>query len=341
MYISRMGKPGEIFYEEVETLKPDGKNALVRMQALGMCGTDKHAYKDGSMDGQIWGHEYSAIVEDPGPRSDLKKGDRVAIRPMDCCGECEFCKAGKPQLCIQVFRGTGGCFGAAEYQLLRPDFLMKISDNVSDIDAALIEPTACVYHGYKKSGAGPGKTLLISGVGALTGLLCEVARADGVKKIVLSDGSERRAQPLLDCGVADAFVNSAEPGMYTKLMEQADNPYGYDAYIDIKGGVTTLNEHIVCLKNGGTAVIIAEDYRERDAINLYDLTEDEKSISGSYAFDLSDYNEILAKVEAGKLNLARHAGKVFKLSEAKQAFEHSFARDTMPGKIIVVPDYLK
>jgi len=79
MYVSRMGKPGEIFYEEVKTPEADGKNVLVKIHAVAICGTDKHGFTDGSMEGQIWGHEYSGTVIDPGEMDSVKPGDKVII----------------------------------------------------------------------------------------------------------------------------------------------------------------------------------------------------------------------------------------------------------------------
>lgn len=334
MHVSRMGKPGEIFYEEVPTPEADGKNVLVRIHAVAICGTDKHGFSDGSMEGQIWGHEYSGIVEDPG-ETDLKPGDKVAVFPNHPCHDCEFCRAGLTNLCPTVFRGTGGSSAASEYQLVPSYNVIKIADDMSYEEGALIEPTSVTYHALKKSGIKPGQELLISGVGGLTGLMAEVARGMGVGKIVITDAVDKRAEPYVKSGVVDAFVNCEEPGFYTKLMDIATSPFGYDAYIDIKGGVRNANEHIVAMKNGATAVIVAEIPGDREALNLYDLTEDEKAITGSYGYTKPEFEEVAQMIADKKIDVTKHIIKHFKLSEGQEAFDYSMDRSTMPGKVVL------
>lgn len=95
--------------------------------------------------------------------------------PNHPCHKCEFCKAGVTNLCPTVFRGTGGSSAAAEYQLVAPYNVIKIDDNMTYDEGALIEPTTVTYHALKLSKIKPGQELLISGVGGLTGLLAEVA----------------------------------------------------------------------------------------------------------------------------------------------------------------------
>lgn len=337
MFVSRMGKSGEVFYEERDMPKADGEKVLIKMKAIAICGSDKHMYLDGTMDGQIWGHEYSGIVFDPGSRKDLTAGDRVAIFPVEPCGTCEFCKAGRENLCPQVFRGAGGADGAAEYQLVSPSMPVKFSENISFVEGALVEPTAVVYHALKRAAAGKGDALLISGVGSLTGLLAEVARAVGVEIIVITDSSYPRAEPLLKSGVVDGFVNCDEPGSYTKLMDLAEKPFGYDICIDIKGGAKTVNDNLVCLRNGGTAVLVAEVPGDKEPLNLYDLTEDEKDIKGSYCYTVDEFKEVIQMMEDKRIDVTKYVGKTFKLSQCKEAFAYSFDRGVLPSKIILKP----
>ena len=335
MFVSRMGDVNQVFYEEIEKPEADGKNVLVKIHSVAICGTDKHAFMDGSMNGDIWGHEYSGEVVDPGSFEGLKVGDKVAVFPNHPCHKCEFCKAGVTNLCPTVFRGTGGSSAAAEYQLVAPYNVVKIDDNMTYDEGALIEPTTVTYHALKLSKIKPGQELLISGVGGLTGLLAEVARGYGVSKIVVTDAVEERAKPYVESGLIDAFVNCEEPGFYTKLMDLASSEFGYDAYIDIKGGVRNANEHIVCMKNGGTAVIVAEVPGDRGALNLYDLTEDEKAVTGSYGYTKDEFEEIAQMIADKKIDVTKHIGKKFKLSEGQAAFEHAMDRSVLPSKIII------
>lgn len=335
MFVSRMGNIGEIFYEEIDTPVADGKNVLVEIHKVAICGTDKHGFNDGSMAGQIWGHEYSGLVLDPGEADFLKVGDKVAVFPNHPCHSCEFCDAGVTNLCPTVFRGTGGSSAAAEYQLVPPYNVVKVADSMSFEEAALIEPTAVCLHALKLSKIKPGQELLISGVGGLTGLIGEVARGMGVKKIVATDSSYERAQVLLDKGAIDAFVNDAEPGFYTKLIKTASSRFGYDAFIDIKGGINNCNEHMPAMKNGTTAVIIAENPGDRGAINFYDLTEDEKSITGTYGYTKDEFEEIAEMIANKEIDVTKYIESTFELKDCLQAFQHSIDRSTLPGKILI------
>lgn len=108
MYVSRMGDVNEVFYEEIETPEACGEKCLVKIHAVRSAGTDKHAFMDGSMKGDIWGHEYSGEVVDPGSFEGLKVR-RQGLRCFQIIHviNANFCKAGVTNLGPTVFRGTG------------------------------------------------------------------------------------------------------------------------------------------------------------------------------------------------------------------------------------------
>ena len=115
-----------------ETSEPvvSNGNVLMKVTKASICGSDIHYWEVGQPRGVVFGHEFAGIVEDPGNRKDLKVGDRVMGVPFSSCGECEMCKAGKPQLCKDVMTSAVGLSltnpGAyAEKVLVREDHVLK------------------------------------------------------------------------------------------------------------------------------------------------------------------------------------------------------------------------
>ena len=105
--------------------------------------------------------------------------------------------------------------------------------------------------------------------------------------------------------------------------------------ITLYGGVRNANEHIVCMKNGGTAVIVAEVPGDREALNLYDLTEDEKAVTGSYGYTKPEFEEVAEMIADKRIDVTKYIGKKFKLREGQQAFDHAMDRSVLPSKIII------
>ena len=133
-----------------EPKSQDG-SVVIDVKKCGICGSDIHYWDAGEPVGLVMGHEYCGIVTNPGAREDLKVGDRVTALPISPCGHCSACVTGNPQYCPETWTQATGLSltnpGAlAPKMAIRPDMVLKVPDNVSDDEVAMVEPSAVGLH---------------------------------------------------------------------------------------------------------------------------------------------------------------------------------------------------
>ena len=176
-------------YVERPIPTPKDDEVLVKLEYVGICGSDMHYYESGAIGDFIvkppfvLGHEPGGVVVEVGKNvHHLKVGDRVALEPGKTCGHCEYCREGKYNLCPDVvFFATPPVDGVfQEYVAHEAGLCFKLPDNVSTLEGALIEPLAVGFHAANQGGAHIGQTAVVMGSGCI-GLVSMMAlKAEGV-----------------------------------------------------------------------------------------------------------------------------------------------------------------
>lgn len=204
---------------------------LLRMSRVGLCGSDLAMVYRGMLGDLVIqtpmgiGHEASGVVAKCGSAvTHLKPGDRVTIEPGNCCGNCDFCKAGHYNNCVKdnfytLPMPNPGCI--AHYFKHRGDLCHKLPDTVSQEEGALMEPFSVAIHACRRSKVTAGTTVLVCGAGPI-GLLCLLAaRAMGAKSILVTDVRPERLETASKMG-ADftMLVGGADPQKEAKRIEE-------------------------------------------------------------------------------------------------------------------------
>lgn len=179
-----------------------GRNqVLVKVESVGVCGSDTHFYETGSIgdivvEGPvILGHESSGIIVAGGEDvASSRIGTRVSVEPQTVCRRCEYCKRGSYHLCRAVeFYGAWPVDGSfAEYEVIDDDFAHEVPEEMSFDQAAMAEPVSVAVHAVRKAKVTQGSRVLITGAGPIGVLNAQVARAYGASEIVISDPVENR-----------------------------------------------------------------------------------------------------------------------------------------------------
>ncbi len=336
MKASVLGYARQSSIREVEDAKADQSHVLIKVKRAAICGSDKSSWRDGLSPDTIKGHEYAGEVIDPGPRTDLKVGDRVTSITQNPCMQCEYCKAGDTANCSANawFPGSTGIPGAfAEMFAARADLVCKLEDSMSFEDGALIEPIAVCWHGIKKANIQKGDKVLVSGVGCLGAYSAMIAKYLGASQVVITDINPARAAQVLEFKDADEFVNIWEPGCINKL--KAISGGGFDVYIDTVGDIENLNIHMQALKKGRTGVVIGFRVGDKGRLNVFDLLMSNQTLICSYAFNNDEYRECLQLVAEKKLDPAKYVGRHFPLEQAQEAFIYADARTTLDLKVML------
>ena len=169
-------------------------DVLVRVNCVGVCGSDVHYFTDGRIGTQVVefpftiGHEAAGTVERIGRAvRQLKPGDRVAVDPTDFCGECDQCRAGRPNTCRRLkFLGCPGQLeGAMSELLVLPEHCcFRLAPGMTFEQAALSEPLGIAVYAVERTLPGPGATVGILGLGPIGLSVFHVLRAYGTTEIL-------------------------------------------------------------------------------------------------------------------------------------------------------------
>lgn len=196
---------------------PKDDEVLVKIQNVGICGSDIHYYEIGAIGDFIvkppfvLGHEAAGIIVKTGKDiKHLKQGDKVALEPQITCGKCEFCRTGRYNLCPDVsFFATPPVDGVlCEYVAHKADLCFKLPENMDTMEGALIEPLAVGFHAAKQGNAQIGQTAVVMGAGCI-GLVSMMAlKAMGVSKVYVVDVMQKRLDKALELG-ADQVINAS------------------------------------------------------------------------------------------------------------------------------------
>ena len=263
MKVAVMNGIGKMGYTERQIPVPKDDEVLVKLEYVGICGSDMHYYEMGRIGDYVveppfvLGHEPGGTVVEVGKNvTHLKVGDRVALEPGKTCGKCKFCREGKYNLCPDVvFFATPPVDGVfQEYVAHEAALCFKLPDNVSTLEGALIEPLAVGFHAANQGGAHIGQKAVVFGAGCI-GLVSMMAlKASGVSEVYVVDIMQKRLDKAMELG-ADGVINSKDVDVLEKAKELTDGE-GFDLAIETAGTEITTNQAIQVVRKGSNIVLV-------------------------------------------------------------------------------------
>ena len=319
---------GDVRVEEREVPRPAEGEALVRIRACGVCGTDAALFR-GEYPAAVpvvIGHEFAGeVVESRTPA--LRPGDRVTADPNVICHECEYCHTGLEHLCERASSMGVHRDGAdAEYCALPASNLYRFPDSLSFEEAAFAEPLACAAHGVDLAGVRLGDTVLVVGAGAMGNLIAQCARISGAARVVVSEPIALRREKALENGATDAI----DPGATDLGAElRKIRRLGADVVFEVAGSPAAQAACVGLARKGGTVVWfgVAPPARRVEVSSFY-VNENEVRITGSYnnQFATERAVRLLAERKVKVANLVSHR---FRLSEYPAVFGAFGGKDTL------------
>lgn len=320
---------GKMGFEEREIPKVKDDEVLVKLEYVGICGSDLHYYETGAIGDYVveppfvLGHEPGGTVVEVGKNvKHLKVGDRVALEPGKTCGHCEFCKTGRYNLCPDVvFFATPPVDGVfQEYVAHEADLCFKLPDNVSTLEGALIEPLAVGFHAAIQGDAHLGQRAVVMGAGCI-GLVSMMAlKARGVSEVYVVDIMEKRLEKALELG-ATGVINGAKEDVLEWVKELTDGA-GMDLVIETAGTEITTRQAIHMAKKGSNIVLVG--YSKSGEMTLPMSLVLDKELTFKTVFRYRHiYPMAIDAVAAGKVNLKGIVTDVYELDEAQKAMDYS------------------
>jgi L-iditol 2-dehydrogenase len=244
---------GDLRLEQVpEPVTRDGED-LVRVTAVGLCGSDLHWYLDGGTGARITqplvlGHEVGGVVE-----SGSRAGLRVALEPSRSCGHCEPCRAGHGNLCPNVrFAGHSVTDGGLRERMAWPGrLLLPVPDSISDDEVALLEPLGIALHAIDLGHVRSGMSVAVVGCGPVGLLLIRALRALGAARIVATDRLQHRIDAALASGATEAGLVSGDG-----RMPELDRWDPVDVAFELAGADEALETALTLARIGGRVVLV-------------------------------------------------------------------------------------
>jgi len=258
MRAARIYKPQDIRVEDVPAPQPRDGELLLRVRTVGVCGSDLHYYREGTVgtarltEPTILGHEFSAeVADDRGAAHGLPRGTLVAVDPARPCGRCEWCLHGHQNLCPDVaFAGSPGLAGGlAEFHTAPPDALFPVPPGFDAAAAAMLEPLGVAIFTLDLARLRPMENVAVVGAGPIGQLLVQVAREAGAGAVWAIDPIQYRAEAAKRAGADEAGTDYAEVARWS-------NGRGADVVLEATNSPTGPEHAVRCARVGGRVVLV-------------------------------------------------------------------------------------
>jgi L-iditol 2-dehydrogenase len=331
---------GNITVEETSVPVPGDDELLIRVKAVGICGSDVHLFAHGSLGPYvvhppyILGHEASGEVAAVGKNVEsFKPGDKIAMEPGVPCGKCEHCRSGAYNLCLEVvFWAAPPVPGVlAEYITHKAEFCFPIASSVPFATASLAEPLSVGVYAAQRAVAGPGKTVAVLGLGPIGQITLQALKSFGVTELFGSDVLDNRVQTASNLGCKSA-INSGKSDIHEEA-QKFNRGKGFDIVIETAGAIPTLKQAVHLSKNGGMIVLVGNPPEEEPAFPIMEVVQREITITGSFRY--ANTYPTVVDILASNKNLPALISHKFPLSKTQEAFELVRDRRNECMKVVV------
>jgi L-iditol 2-dehydrogenase len=327
---------------DIPQIAPD--EVLVKLEYVGICGSDLHYYEEGRIGGYIvdppfvLGHEPGGVVVEVGGEvAHLKTGDRVALEPGKTCGHCVFCKSGRYNLCPDViFFATPPVDGVfQEYVAHQAALCYKLPDNVSTMEGALIEPLAVGFYAARQGGAQIGQTAAVTGAGCI-GLVSMLAlKAMGVSRVYVLDVVPNRLERALALGATGVF-NTAREDAATAVHELTGG-LGCDLVIETAGVDATVEQAVRMACKGGTIALVGYSKSGMQTIPTSLALDKELTFQTIFRYR-HIYRMAIDAVSSGKVDIKGIVTDIFPFDDIQTAMRRSLHNKNEIVKAVVRMD---
>ena len=325
---------------EMEEPEVDNTNVVIEVKKSGICGSDIHYWDVGEPKGLVLGHEYSGVVIDPGSREDLKVGDKVTALPISPCGKCPSCLTGNPQYCRETWTYATGLSltnpGAlAPKMKIRPDMVLKLPDNVSFEEGAMVEPVAVGLHAVHLADVKVGEKVLVIGAGIIGLVSAMFAKKEGASFVVISETNLERAKKAIDLGVADKYYDATNPELIKEVM--FDTEGGFDTVIECCGNSAAVTSALMMTRPGGQIVLVGVSLGPITIPTVVGVMN-ELTIKGAIAYTKEEFKTCIDLISNKQIDVMKFVDDIVSFEEVQKSYERLTSGKDSAVKILVDPN---
>lgn len=327
----------EFEIKEINEPVSNNKDVIIDVTRAGICGSDIHYWEAGEPSGLVMGHEFCGIVTDPGSREDLKVGDRVTALPISPCGHCEACLTGNPQFCLETWTYAVGLSldnpGAyAKKTSIRPDMVIKVPENITDNEVAMVEPTAVGLHAVRLANIKVGDKVLVVGGGIIGLVSAMFAKKEGASYVAVSETNPSRGKKAVDLGAADEWLDATSPD----FMQVASSKQ-LDFVIDCCGNAPAVSGALMTVKTGGTVVLVGVSLNPITIPTVIGVMH-ELTIKGAIAYTKEEFQTCIDLMETKQIDVNMFVDDVVSLEEVQSSYERLTSGTDDAVKILIDPN---
>lgn len=318
----------QFFYEDVPKPEIKSNEALIRVKAVGVCGTDYHMWTGGVVTKVplTIGHEFCGVVEEVGDGvTSVKLGDKIVSRlNIGACGMCRPCLTGNPHMCVHRQCPGFKIEGAyAEYISIDSKQLIKLGDNVSYEEGAVVEPMAIVATALlERTKVEPEDVVVVFGPGPIGLIAMQMARIYGANKVIMvgTNVDEAKRIPLAKKLGVDHVLNAQTQDIEEEIMKITDGK-GADLVVEASGSEPAINTGLKILRRQGRMCVLGLPTKQQN--NICWLTAAEKSLNVVFNYSSSpwSWNIVTSMLNRGVIDAKSLISHSHPLSDYKEMFE--------------------
>jgi len=330
---------GNIAVREREMPVVRSQEVLLRVGGCGVCGTDVHLASGEvplAKPPVVLGHEIAATLEDPGRFGDrFRVGEPVVVDPVIGCGDCEFCRQGRTNLCpsptIVGYVRSGG-FG--QYLAVPAAQVYRVPATLGKKAGILVETLACVLHGYGRLDIRPGSTVLILGAGTVGLLWLQLLKHSLTTYIIQTDRVASRVELAKTLGADFVFNRSHGPlaGFLSKHGIE-----GFDLIVDATGQPEAIQEALPFLGKGAILMLFGVcPEHERLEISPYEMFLKEQTLLAS-KMPPGSFEQAIRLLAAGAIDAEALVNRILPLDQAGEALRMFVEEKDKAVKMMIDP----
>ena len=309
--------PGVIRLEDRPTPGIGPGELLLRVRGCGLCGSDLAKLRVAAPAPTVLGHEVVGDIVAVGEGAgDYRPGERVVVAHHVPCFACHFCRRGNASMCRTFKASNLDPGGFAEYVRVPPANVrhatFRVPPGVPDAVASFTEPLACCLRAVRRAGVGPGDTVAVVGVGAMGGLLLQLACRAGARVVGADLLAERR-----HLARALGATAALEPGELAATLATLTEGRGADRVILTVGAPALVRDALGWVRDGGAVHLFVGE--GEGPLPIGDIYKRELTLSATYSSSPGDLAEAFELVCAGSVRVTELVSRRLPLEQLEEA----------------------
>ena len=320
---------------------------LLKVESCAICGSDLRIFKYGNsrvQSGQIIGHEISGIITQAGSKvNKFQVNDRVSVGADVPCGNCIYCKSGKPN-CCDINYAIGHQFegGFAQYMILNEltvnlGPVHKISDNINYNEASLAEPLACCINGFERAFVKENSNIVIFGAGPIGIMLAMLANSISSKNIIIIDPQDNRLEIAKKIINNIHIINPEKENSIKKLYQITDD-FGADFIFTACPSIDAQKEAIEMVAKRGVINLFGGLPKDSSRLSFYSnlIHYKEAYITGSHGSTPKQHKKAVELIESGKIDVSSLITHEYSIDNIEEAYKTAASGKAV--KVIIKPN---